>query len=322
MSDWTTLDTWIALTAAIAGMTCALPGTMLVLRKQSMLGDALSHTVLPGIVIAFLLANHFGIGHSGDDGVAWQRPLLLVGAVCSALLTSLLTEFVRKKGKVDDSAALGIVYSSFFAAGLLMIRLFADSTHLDPDCILFGAVETAVLDTWGDTSIPSAVLENLILLGLNSALVVVCFKEIRLIAFDPNLAESLGLKSSVVTYSMLTVTSLSLVAAFESVGLVLVVTVLVVPPAAALLMTDRLSHVFFWAVAMAGGAGVLGHVAAITVPNFILQMSGFDGDSDSSTAGMAAVVCGVMFLAAFLFGRSHGVVTRQLRSIPASTEPR
>lgn len=310
MFGWTSLDTWIACTASLAAMSCAIPGTFLVLRKQSMLGDALSHTVLPGIVAAFMFAGPFG----GDANQPASHSLLLLGAVASGLVTTFLSETVRKFGGVEDSAALGIVYTSLFALGLLLIRLFADSVHLDAECVLFGAVETAVLETWGKTDIPIAVLMNGGLLIINGLLILLCFKELRITAFDPALAASLGIRPVLVTYGLMAMTSLTLVAAFESVGLILVVTVLVTPASTALLLSDRLNVVVLLSLLIAGIAGFAGHVSAILIPTVLFQPLGFTTVTDSSTAGMAALVCGLMFTLAFLFGRRRGLVTSVLRN--------
>jgi manganese/zinc/iron transport system permease protein len=138
--NWSSLDTWTAITAAIAAMSCAVPGTFLVLRRQSMLGDALSHTALPGIVGAFLCAHWFEsvIGTATQNSFSFHT-LLLAGAVLAGLLTAFLTETVQRLGSVDGSAALGVVYTSLFALGLLMVRMFADELpHVDADCVLYG----------------------------------------------------------------------------------------------------------------------------------------------------------------------------------------
>lgn len=311
MATWTSLDSWIALTAALAGMSCAVPGVFLVLRKQSMLGDALSHTVLPGIVVAFLVAHWFRVDET--KGAATPHLLLLGGAVAAGLLTAFLTELIQKLGRVESSAALGVVYSSLFALGLLLIRLFADSVHLDADCVLFGAVETSVLETWGDTSIPVAAVLNGSMLLANSGLVLLCFKELKLTTFDPGLAESLGLRSSLVNYVLMALTSMTLVAAFESVGTILVVTMLVTPASVAFLLTHRFSTLIWLAVGIAGLSAVIGHGLAISAPSLILKPLGFSTVDDSSTAGMAALTCGLLFGLAMLLSPQNGIVIKAVR---------
>jgi manganese/zinc/iron transport system permease protein len=310
---WTELDTWTALTAALAAMACAVPGTFLVLRRQSMLGDALSHTVLPGIVVAFLAAYWLGIVGPHSEDSSTMQFVLLGGAVAAGLLTAFLTETVQRLGRVENSAALGVVYTSLFALGLLMIRLYADDVHLDADCVLFGAVETVVLDTVGDSSVPTAAVLNGCVLVANLLLLALCFKELRLTTFDPDLATSLGLNSTVVHYLLMAITSVTLVAAFQSVGAILVITVLIAPPVAAFLLTERLHVMLVVAVVIAGGSAFAGHALALWTPVAIFGRLGFSTVDDSSTAGMTAIVCGLVFGAAFFFSPRRGIVVQSVR---------
>lgn len=310
---WTEIDTWTALTAALAAMACAVPGTFLVLRRQSMLGDALSHTVLPGIVAAFLAAYWLGIVGPHSEGGSTMQFVLLGGAVAAGLLTAFLTEAVQRFGRVENSAALGVVYTSLFALGLLMIRLYADDVHLDADCVLFGAVETVVLDTVGDSDVPTAAVLNGSVLVVNLLLLVLCFKELRLTTFDPDLATSLGLNSTFVHYVLMAITSVTLVAAFQSVGAILVITVLIAPPVAAFLLTERLHVMIGLALIIAGGSAFAGHGLALWTPAAVFGSLGFTTVDDSSTAGMTAIVCGLVFGLAFLFSPRRGVIVQTVR---------
>ncbi len=311
MFGWTNLDVWIAVTAALAAMSCAIPGAFLVLRKQSMLGDALSHTVLPGIVVAFLFAHWFKLTSSDGTGL---HALLMGGAVLAGLLTAFLTETVRKVGGVEESAALGVVYSSLFAFGLLLIRMFASSVHLDADCVLFGAVETVVLDLWGDTSIPRAAVLNGAMLVVNAALVLLCFKELKVATFDPGLAEALGIRPVLLNYALMAVTSMTLVAAFETVGSILVVTMLVTPASTALLLSHRLRNVLLTSVLLAAGSAIVGHGLAITLPSTLFHWLGFTTIRNTNTAGMAAMTCGFIFVAAMFLSPQRGVLVLAVRN--------
>lgn len=311
MFAWTSLDVSIALTASLAAMSCAIPGTFLVLRKQSMLGDALSHTVLPGIVIAFLFAHWFKL--TSDDGNGLHA-LLMGGAVLAGIATAFLTEMVRKVGGVEESAALGVVYSSLFAFGLLLIRMFASSVHLDADCVLFGAVETVVLDLWGETSIPRAAVLNGAMLGLNGILVLLCFKELKVATFDPGLAASLGIRPVLVNYVLMAVTSMTLVAAFETVGSILVVTMLVTPASTALLLSHRLRNVLWLSILIAAVSAIVGHALAIALPSTLFQWLGFRTIRSTNTAGMAALTCGVAFALAMFFSPQRGVLMLAFRN--------
>ncbi|RMG37832.1 MAG: metal ABC transporter permease, partial [Planctomycetota bacterium] len=202
LGRWEMIDTWIVLTGALAAMACAVPGSFLMLRRQSMMGDALSHTALPGIVLAFLAAQKL-------RQMGWLDParyslvehqLLFVGALVVGLLTALLTESVRRWGNVESSAAMGVVFTTFFALGLVLIRVAADSVHIDPDCVLYGTVETAWMETWGNTAVPRAVVFNAAVFLLNAGLVLLFYKELQVSTFDPALSDTLGISSRVMHY--------------------------------------------------------------------------------------------------------------------------
>src|SRR3989304_4653231 len=149
LSDWGRLDTWIVVTGALAAMACALPGNYLVLRRQSMMGDALSHTVLLGLVGAFLLMHALRANEwiSPATYAATRHTAMFTGAVLAGVLTALLTEGVRKLGRIESTASLGVVFTTLFALGLLLIRWKADSVDIDPGCVLYGTIETVVMDT-------------------------------------------------------------------------------------------------------------------------------------------------------------------------------
>ena len=338
LSDWRGFDTWIAITGALAAMACALPGTWLLLRRQSLLGDALSHAVLPGIVVAFLgmhwleqsdvgwavptnsQGNVVGTAHPARIGngalgaaadlsrVARRQTVLFLGAAISGVLAALLTELIQRWGRLERSAALGVVFTSMFALGLLLIRLFADRAHIDADCVLYGNLETTASDTLAGTGIPRGAIVNGAMLLLNGLLVLVFFKELRLATFDPELATSLGLRAGWVSLALMTVTAATVVAAFESVGAILVIAMLIVPAATARLLTDRLSLLLILAPLIAGVGAVLGHVGALTLPSMICSRVGLIGIDDASTAGMMAVTTGGLFLLAVIASPRQGLV--------------
>ena len=338
LSDWRGFDTWIAVTGALAAMACALPGTWLLLRRQSLLGDALSHAVLPGIVVAFLgvhwleqadhRANSVGtpaaIGKDVPVGkearsavddlsrVARRQTVLFLGAALSGVLAALLTELIQRWGRLERSAALGVVFTSMFALGLLLIRLVADRAHIDADCVLYGNLETTASDTLAGTGIPRGVVVNGAMLLLNGLLVLVFFKELRLATFDAELATSLGLHAGWVSLALMTVTAATVVAAFESVGAILVIAMLIVPAATARLLTDRLSLLLILAPLIACLGAVLGHVAALTLPSMICSRVGLPGIDDASTAGMMAVTTGGLFLLAVVVSPKQGLVRAML----------
>ncbi len=328
LSGWQGLDTWIAITGALAAMACALPGTWLLLRRQSLLGDALSHAVLPGIVVAFLGMNWLEqsdrdaskvVGQPAEGTVtrsvtgdlarvARRQTVLFVGAAVSGIVAALLTEFIQRWGRLERSAALGVVFTSMFALGLLLIRLFANRAHIDADCVLYGNLETTAFDTLAGTGIPRGVIVNAAMLLMNGLLVLVFFKELRLATFDAELAESQGLRAGWVSLALMTVTAATVVAAFESVGAILVIAMLIVPAATARLLTNRLSVLLVLAPLIAAIGAVLGHVGALTLPSMICSRVGLPGIDDASTAGMMAVTTGVLFLFAVIANPQQGLV--------------
>ena len=342
LSDWESLDTWIAVTGALAAMACALPGTWLLLRRQSMLGDALSHAVLPGIVIAYLGMSWMedagwlaapgataaagtvpgtksrpgtkaepdgGIGRvaEGMSFVARRQMALFLGAALSGVVAALLSEVIQRWGRVERSAALGVVFTSMFALGLLLLRLFADRTHLDPGCVLYGNLEATPYDTLSGTGIPKAVVVNGAMLLLNGLLILLFFKELRLNTFDPELGAAQGLRPHWVSLVLMSVTAATVVAAFESVGAILVIAMLIVPAATARLLTDRLATMLWLSLLIAAAGAVVGHAFAITLPAMICSRIGYPQVRDASTAGMMSVTAFGGFLLALVASPRHGV---------------
>lgn len=318
LSQWNTqLDTWIVVTAALSAMACALPGNFLLLRRQSMMGDALSHTALLGIVCAFLFA-YWMVARgwiSPEAETGWQFALMFAGAIAVGILSALLTEGIHQLGHVEESASLGVVFTTLFALGLLLIRVAADSVHIDPACVFYGRIEMVSLDTFGTSGIPHAAVSNAIALVVNAFLIVLLFKELRISTFDPQLSTAVGISARVMNYALMGATAATVVAAFESVGSILVIAMLIVPPATARVLTDRLWVMILLSLLFAAISAVLGHVIAITVPRMIFSRLGFDAVQDASTSGMIAVVAGLMFLMAILVSPRHGLIGRAISRI-------
>ncbi|MEL7237799.1 MAG: iron chelate uptake ABC transporter family permease subunit [Planctomycetota bacterium] len=297
--NWQPYDTWIVVVSVLAAVNCALLGNFLLLRKLSMMGDAISHAVLPGLAMALWISGTV------------EPVSMLIGAAVVGVLTSLLVQSVSRGGKVDEGASMGVVFTSLFAIGLVMIRQIADTQHidLDPDCVLFGQLAQAPLHTSNVFGwvVPRAAVVLGVMLILNTLFVGALFKELRITAFDPQLADTLGIKSGVMHYATMTLVAMTSVAAFESVGSILVVALLVAPPAAASLVANRLSTLVLLSVLLAIACGVLGHVLSTTVPEMIAPSLQTNG------AGMTAVVAGLIFLAIMLLEPRRGVAARQVR---------
>ena len=293
--EWTFLDTWIVVTGALSAMACALPGNFLVLRRMSMMGDAISHAVLPGLALAFLIT-----------GSRESLPML-IGAVIIGVLTAFMVQGISKLSNLDKGATMGVVFTTLFALGLILIRQAADHVDLDPGCVLYGAIELTPLDTHEilGNEIPTAALTNAVMLLLNSLFVVIFYKELKITTFDPALATTMGFNANVMHYALMTVVAATTIAAFESVGSILVIAMLIVPAASAHLLTDRLPVMLLLSLLIALVAAVLGHIFAITIP-------GWFGFRDTSTAGMMGVAAGLIFLLVFLFAPRHGLISRTL----------
>ena len=264
---------------------------------MSMMGDAISHAVLPGLAIAFIIT-----------GTRASVPMF-IGAAAAGVLTAVFTQWISKLGNVDRGAAMGIVFTTLFAVGLLLIRQAADNVDIDPDCVLHGSIEFTPLDTVaiGNLFIPRAAIVNGSVLLLNLAIIIVLFKELKLSAFDPDLADTLGFSSRFLHYLLMTMVAVTTVAAFESVGSIIVIAMLIVPPATALLLTHRMVPMLVIATATAALSAIIGHLSAIIVPTW------FGQTSSTSTSGRSAFAAGLLFALAWLFSPLEGIVTRRLR---------
>ncbi len=285
------LDGWIVVAGMLCAVSAALVGNFLVLRKMSMLGDAISHAILPGLAAAFFIT-----------GARDSLPMF-VGAAVVGVLTALFTEWIRGFGKVDEGAAMGVVFTALFAAGLVMIVQAADRVDLDPGCVLYGAIEMSPLNTAnvGGFEIPRVVIVLSVVLLINLLAVVLFYKEFKIASFDPALATTLGIHSSFMHYLLTTLVAVTAVASFEAVGNILVVAMFIVPAATAFLCTDRLATMIVLSVIVAALSAVLGHVGAILVPQLI-------GYHSTNTAGMMATMAGLLFAVAALFAPRYGVV--------------
>ncbi len=294
--QWTAIDTWTVIVGVMCAVSCALLGVFLVLRKMSMMGDAISHAVLPGLALAFLLQG------SRDSSV------MLQGAAVVGLLTAVCTQWIHSAARVDQNAAMGVVFTVLFAIGLILIRL-VDQIDLDPDCVLYGAIEVVALDMteFLGLRVPSAALPLGAVLLLCIAFVTLFFKELKITTFDPALATTLGIHAPLMHYALMVMVALTAVAAFESVGSILVIAMLIVPAATAQLLTDRLGAMLLVSSLAAAASAVLGHLAAVSTPHW------FGFEHSTSTAGMIGVVSGVLFLLAMLLAPRHGLLSGALR---------
>ncbi len=283
-------DLMIILTGALVGVAGSLVGTFLVLRQNAMLSDAISHSIVFGIVIVWLLTHQ----QSG--------PAQIIGAALTGLLTVFLTELLVSSGKVKNDAAIGLVFPVLFAAGVLLLNLYARDVHIDTHTVLLGEIGFVWLRTVPvlGLDVPQAVVWMTVVTLVNAAFVALFFKELKLATFDPELARALGFAPGRLFYALLALTSITAVAAFDAVGAVLFVAFVVIPPAAAYLLTDRLAPMLAIAAAIAVASSVTGHGLAVRL--------------DVSIGGMMAVMTGAFLGVAFLAGPRYGLVAQAFRA--------
>ena len=323
MSDWSwEIDGWMIVIGALCAGAAALLGNFLVLRRMSLLGDAISHAVLPGLAAAFIFTGQR------------QGMVMFVGAAVVGVMTVLLTELARQYGRVDEGASIGIVFTGLFALGLILINLdAAKRVDLDASCVLYGSLELAVLDhvTVAGLSMPRVVLPLAIVFVMNAVFVIGLYRPLKVSTFDPQLAAAQGVHVGLIHYSLAAFVAVTAVASFESVGNILVVAMFVVPPVTAWLLTDRLAVMIVLSVVVGVFAAVLGHLSAITVPTWFSGLLSvllgcvhwFSGGEPivlptigkSNTAGMIAVVAGLLLVMAALFGPRKGILLRGFRSL-------
>lgn len=269
---------WILCAGILCGVSCGVIGSFLILRKQSMLADAISHAVLPGIALAFLILK------------SRQSPAMLAGAAVFGLITVFIVEFLQRRGKLQGDAAIGVTFTALFALGVLLISAFGRAVDLDQDCVLFGEIALVPWDRMriGDADLgPKAIWSLGGSLIVNLLFIFFFFKELKVTTFDPLLARSLGMRTNLMQYGFMACVSLTAVAAFESVGAILVVALLVVPPAAAYLLTTSLHMMLILAALIGAVSAVLGYYTAAPF--------------DVSISGMMAVVAGIIFTGALLW---------------------
>ncbi|GGK80438.1 manganese transport system membrane protein MntD [Rufibacter glacialis] len=287
---------WIILTGALVAICCSLLGCFLILRRMAMVGDAISHAVLPGIVLAFLF--------SGSREV-WT---MLIGAALLGVACTFLIEFFHKKANVSADASIGVTFTWLFALGIILISVFAGKVDLDQDCVLYGEIAYVPLDLWLTQSGLNLGPRTVWILG--GVLVVLLlfislfYKQLYLTSFDPAFAAAIGLSTTLWYYLLMGAVSLTTVAAFESVGAILVVALMVGPPATAYLLTDDLKKMLL----LSAVAGIIASAAGYYLALWL----------NGSVAGAISAVIGIEFLLAFVFSPSHGLLSRRRQLMPVA----
>ena len=280
----------ILLTGVLVGVSGAVLGTLLVLRGNAMLTDAISHSIVLGIILVWLMTRQL------------SGPVQLIGAALTGVLTVVLSEALARSRLVRMDAAIGLVFPALFALGVILISLYARDVHIHVETVLLGEIGFVWMHTvtlWGQP-VPMSVVTLAAVLVINLAFVLALWKELKLSSFDPGLAAALGFLPGVLHYVILTLTSVTAVAAFDAVGAILFIAFVIVPPATAYLLTRRLWLMMALAVALSVAACVAGY--------------GLARQWDVSIAGMMASMTGVWFALALLLAPGRGLLARALQA--------
>lgn len=280
----------IQLVALVTAIACALPGSFLVLRRVAMMSDAISHTVLLGIVLGFFIVEDL------------SSPWLIFGAAAVGVLTVSLVALLQRTRLVKEDAAIGLVFPALFSIAVILITRYAGSVHLDIDAVLIGEIAFAPFDRFAPFGIdmgPRGLYVMGGILLLNLSLILLFYKELKISTFDPGLAATLGFAPALVHYGLMSVVSVTVVGAFDIVGSILVVALMVAPPIAAYLLTDHLPR-------MLGLSVLFGALSALS--GFWLATL-----LDASIAGSMASMAGVIFAVVFLFAPDRGLVAAARR---------
>jgi manganese/zinc/iron transport system permease protein len=292
---------WMILTAAATNAACAVVGCYLVLRRMSMMGDALSHAVLPGLALAFIVSGTmFGAENAYAIGP------LLVGAVLAGLLTSFLTQTLHQYAGVPADASMGVVFTSLFALGVVLIKRGIQGVHFDIACVYQGTLEFVPYDRWElmGYELPRALVVTGGVLVINAIIIAALWKELKLSSFDPALATTMGYSAGLLHYLLMAMVAVTATASFEAVGSILVVAMLIIPPATAHLLADRLGPMMLIAVAIGVLAAGLGYALGVWF--------------DTNLAGMMTVAAAGLYGLAVLFSPNHGVVSALWRNLLTS----
>ncbi|MDC0737978.1 metal ABC transporter permease [Cognatishimia sp. SS12] len=281
------------LIGVFAAIACALPGNFLLLRRQALIGDAISHVVLPGIVVAFLVTGYVS---------AWP---MMLGAAAASLLAVGLIELIKRLGRIEPGAAMGVTFTAMFAGGVLLLeQTDTSAVHLDVEHALYGNLESLI---WLDATGWRSVLDPQALAGVPdelpriflTLLAVIAFmrlfwRPLKIATFDTGFAQSVGARPTAMGLALVVVAAVAAVAAFDAVGSIIVIAMFICPPAAARLMTNRLERQITWSVVFATVSAVLGYVLAGYGPLWL------GADHAVSAAGMIATVSGIILAMAAL----------------------
>jgi manganese/zinc/iron transport system permease protein len=276
----------IQIIASLVALACAIPGVFLVLRKMSMISDAISHAILPGIVVGFLITQSL------------SSPILIILAALTGLLTVVLVELLNKTNLVKEDAAMGLVFPALFSVGVILISRNLSNVHIDTDAVLMGELAFAPFDRFTisgmDFGPKSAWVMGIIFL-MNLAFTLVFFKELKLSTFDVGLAASLGFAPVTLNYALMSTVSITTVGAFDAVGAILVVAMMITPAATAYLLTDNLKKMILLSAVL----GVFSAISGYWLARWL----------DASISGSMATMLGVVFFLVYILAPQRGLIS-------------
>lgn len=287
----------IQLIASLVAIACAIPGTFLVLRKMAMISDAISHSILPGLVIGFFITQDL------------NSPLLILLAALTGFITVVLVERIQKTGLVKEDTAIGLVFPALFSIGVILIAKNANDIHLDVDAVLLGELAFAPFDRLiiaGTDIGPKSLWVIGTILAITIGLLIAFFKELKISTFDAGLAASLGFSPALIHYGLMTMASITTVGAFDAVGAILVVALMIAPAASAYLLTTDLKKMLGLAIAF----GVFSAISGYWLAHWL----------DASIAGSITTMLGILFLIIYLFAPSKGLIAVMYREKQQRTE--
>lgn len=287
----------IQLIAAIVAVACAIPGVFLVLRKMALISDAISHSILPGIVIGFFITQDL------------NSPLLILFAALTGVITVILVEVIQKTGLVKEDTAIGLVFPTMFSIGVILIAKNANDIHLDVDAVLLGELAFAPFDRMFISEMDMGpkslwVMGGVLLVSIT--LLILFFKELKVSTFDVGLSSALGFSPVVLHYGLMSVSSVTIVGAFDAVGAILVVALMIAPAATAYLLTNDLKRMLVLSVVF----GVFSAIAGYWLAHLL----------DASISGSMTTVLGIVFLLVYLFAPKKGLISVLYRQKQQRTE--
>lgn len=287
----------IQLIAAVVAAACAVPGVFLVLRKMALISDAISHSILPGIVLGFFITHDL------------NSPLLILLAAITGVITVVLVEAIQKTGLVKEDTAIGLVFPVLFSIGVLLIAKNANDIHLDVDAVLLGELAFAPFDRliMGGMDVgPKSLWIMGGILFITVTLLILFYKELKVSTFDIGLSSALGISPLIIHYGLMSISSVTVVGAFDAVGAILVVALMIAPAATAYLLTSDLKKMLLLSVFF----GVFSAIAGYWLAHLL----------DASISGSMTTMLGIVFLGVYLFAPRKGLIAVVYRQKQQRTE--